>query len=129
MSTAAAFCEAGLAHFRDGRHLDARACYQQALGIDAEHNDALYKSGIVLHKLGRNEEAIACLDLGDGLLPNHAPTLRTRAWVLYCLKRFEESATDGRRAHQLDPDNAEICNNLGLSLRRLGSNEEALAWF
>ena len=27
MSTAAAFCEAGLAHFRDGRHLDARACY------------------------------------------------------------------------------------------------------
>ncbi len=230
MSTAAAFCEAGLAHFRDGRHLDAHACYQQALGIDAEHtdaqhlmgllflqarqynealawivraiqrapkpeylasfatvlqqhgrcdealnvidnaiqlrpddselwrqrgdifiqlarldqalpsfqhalelnphhHDALCKSGIILHKLGRNEEALARLDLSDSLFPDHAPTLRTRAWVLYCLKRFEDSATDGRRAHQLDPGNAEICNNLGLSLRQLGSNEEALAWF
>ncbi|WP_244645833.1 tetratricopeptide repeat protein [Bradyrhizobium campsiandrae] len=33
------------------------------------------------------------------------------------------------RAHQLDPDNAEICNNLGLALRRLRRNQEALAWF
>ncbi|WP_249125431.1 tetratricopeptide repeat protein [Bradyrhizobium manausense] len=55
--------------------------------------------------------------------------MRTRAWVLYCLKRFEESADDGLRAHQLDPYNAEICNNLGLALRRLRRNDEALAWF
>lgn len=47
MSTAAAFCEAGLQHFHAGRHLDARACYQQALGIDAEHSDAQHLMGLL----------------------------------------------------------------------------------
>ena len=162
MSTAAAFCEAGLAHFTAGRPLDARACYQQALGIDADHTDAQHLMGLlhlearqyndalewivraiqrapkpeylasfatVLLQLGRRNEALNVLDKAIGLFPDHAPTLRTRAWVLYCLKRFEESAVDGRRAHNLDPHNAEICNNLGLALRRLRRNEEALAWF
>ena len=47
MSTAAAFCEAGLAHFRAGRPLDARACTQQALTIDAGHTDAQHLMGLL----------------------------------------------------------------------------------
>jgi hypothetical protein len=45
------------------------------------------------------------------------------------LKRFEDYLADARRAHSLDPDNAEMCNNVGDALLLLGRLEEALEWF
>jgi len=42
---------------------------------------------------------------------------------------LEESLAEGRRAHQLDPDDANTCNNIGAALRLLGRDEEALGWF
>ena len=72
---------------------------------------------------------MSCFSLCDGLQPNHPPTLQMRAICLSGLKRFEEALADTRRAQALDPTNAGICNNVGIPLRSLGRDEEALEWF
>jgi tetratricopeptide (TPR) repeat protein len=103
--------------------------FQQVLKLNPRHHDALYKSGALLNQIGRHAEAIVHLDLGDGLFPNNVPMLQARARTLYNLQRFEESVSCGRRAHPLDPDDADTCNNLGSALRQLGRHKEALGWF
>ncbi len=40
-----------------------------------------------------------------------------------------EAVAELGRAHTLDPANAEICNSMGILLRRSGRPEEALIWF
>ena len=93
--------------------------------------DAAMKRATLLLQLGRTEEAIAGFDQCERLRPDHAPTLQTRAAIaLHNLERFEQSLTDIQRAFELDPDNAEICNNAGVFLRRLDRGEEfPIAWF
>lgn len=43
----AALCEAGLAHLRAGRILDAQVCCQQALTADGEHADSLHLMSLI----------------------------------------------------------------------------------
>jgi Flp pilus assembly protein TadD len=52
-----------------------------------------------------------------------------RGATLHNLNRFEEALFDGRRAQALDPANADICNNIGAALQKLGRHQEALQWF
>jgi tetratricopeptide (TPR) repeat protein len=84
--------------------------FQHVLKLDCRHQDAAYKSGVLLNQIGRFEEAVAHLNLCDEVLPNHAPTLQARARALYNLKRFEQALADNRRANTLDPGNADTCN-------------------
>ena len=42
---------------------------------------------------------------------------------------MEEALTEIKRAHALEPGNADICNSVGVFLRRLGREEQALPWF
>src|SRR5579871_884839 len=55
-------------------------------------------------------------------------TLQRRAMALYSLGRFDDAAAEIEQAYALDPGNAEICNNVGFVIQRLGRREEALAW-
>ncbi len=52
-----------------------------------------------------------------------------RAIALQKLKRFEEALADNKRAHALNPGNADTCNNIGAILQSLGRDDEALPWF
>ena len=52
-----------------------------------------------------------------------------RAALLHGLKRFEEALKLCRQAQTLEPDNADICDKLGIVLRSLGRDGEALPWF
>jgi tetratricopeptide (TPR) repeat protein len=103
--------------------------FQHVLKLDPRHQDAAYKSGVLLRDTGRFEEAVAILNLCDELLPNHAPTLQARAHALLSLGKFELSLSDNLRANTLQPDNADTFNNIGACLQWLGREEEALAWF
>ena len=66
---------------------------------------------------------------GRPLKPNQHLVLETRALVLHGLKRYEEALADNQRAHELNPGNADTCNNIGASLQFLSRDEEALPWF
>jgi tetratricopeptide (TPR) repeat protein/ADP-heptose:LPS heptosyltransferase len=74
-------------------------------------------------------EALACFGHCDELRPNHAPTLYMRSVFLLGLRRFQDAATEGMRAHALDPTDAETCNTIGAALNELTRHGEALSWF
>src|SRR5262249_26167298 len=61
--------------------------------------------------------------------PNRAFVLEKRAHVLHRLGRPEEALADHRRAHALNPDNPNACNNIGASLQTQQQHEDALVWF
>jgi tetratricopeptide (TPR) repeat protein len=108
---------------------DAILGYQQALKLNPRHWNATHECGGLFFRLGRFGEALIHFNLCDELQPNQAPTLQMRALTLYGLNKFDDGLTDIRRAHALDPTNADLCNNLGVFFRRLGREEEALPWF
>jgi tetratricopeptide (TPR) repeat protein len=111
------------------RPADALLSFQHVLRLDPRHWDAANQCGMILHRSGRLEEALACFSLCDGWQPNEVATLSMRAICLDGLKRFEEALADTRRAQALDPANAELCNNVGILLRKNGRDEAALEWF
>jgi tetratricopeptide (TPR) repeat protein len=61
--------------------------------------------------------------------PDHGLTPQMRGLAMYLLDKYEEGLRDFKRAHARDPANAEICNQVGVFLRRLQREEEALSWF
>ena len=73
------------------RYDHALLSFQHVLKLDPRHQDAAYKSGVLLNDVGRFEEAVACLDVCDHVRPDHAPTLQARARALLGLKKFEPS--------------------------------------
>ena len=76
-----------------------------------------------------SEEALSYFNLVDQLKPNQHVVLELRALVLHGLKRYEEALADNYRAYELNPGNADTCNNIGASLQFLSRDEEALPWF
>ena len=72
-------------------------------------------------------EAIASFDRALVLRPEHPGLHADRGNALAALGRHEAAAESLRRAAALAPDNAEVHNNLGLTLNDLRRPEEALA--
>ncbi|WP_426409962.1 tetratricopeptide repeat protein [Bradyrhizobium ganzhouense] len=128
MSTAAAFCEAGLAHFRDGRHLDARACYQQALGIDAEHTDAQHLMGLLSLRDRQYNDALQWIVRAIQRAPK-PEYLASFATVLQQYGRCEEALNVLDQAIQLRPDDAELWRQRGDVLIQLARLDQALPSF
>jgi tetratricopeptide (TPR) repeat protein len=83
----------------------------------------------LLFNIGRLEDALAALDLCLEKRPDDVAALQLRGVCLRSLKQPERSLADSRRAHQLDPGNAGVCNNIGTVLHELGRDLEALPWF
>ena len=128
MSTAAAFCEAGLAHFRDGRHLDARACYQQALGIDAEHTDAQHLMGLLFLRDRQYNDALQWIVRAIQRAPK-PEYLASFATVLQQYGRCDEALNVLDQAIQLRPDDAELWRQRGDIFIQLARLDQALPSF
>jgi tetratricopeptide (TPR) repeat protein len=108
---------------------EAILSFRHALKLDPRHWEAANRCGLLLYRLKRFEEALALFNLCDELQPNRALTLQIRALALRSLNRLDESMADNRRAHQLDPADADTCNNIGDLLLSSGSEHEAMGWF
>jgi len=104
------------------RDNDALLSYEHALKLQPNDLDAVRKSDALPHQQ-------AHFDLSEALDPNHAPTLHLRAIAHRKLRNYQGYLADSLRAHALEPDNAESCNNVGDALQSLGREEEAIAWF
>src|SRR6185437_8755170 len=113
------------------RRDEAALSFQHVLKLDPEDADAAYQAGFLLLRSGKQEEALGFLDRSDRLRPNHAPTLQVRALarLLHDRALFEKALSETARAHVLDSDTADLCNDAGDVHRRLGRHEEALTWF
>jgi tetratricopeptide (TPR) repeat protein len=112
-----------------GRPADAILSFQHALKLNPRHWDAAYKAGLILHQLGQIEEALILFNMYERMQADDGLTLQMRALAMFILNRFEEGLRDIKCAHALVPANADICNLIGVFLRRLAREEEALSWF
>src|SRR5258706_434783 len=107
----------------------ARRAFEEARGLDADHEDALAGLGEVLLKFGERSGAIACFDhiITLGFEGDHDLMLQIgralfREGVLDQARRFFEVALT---AH---PDSAEAAACTGYAAHRLGDEGGALYW-
>ncbi|WJR76233.1 tetratricopeptide repeat-containing glycosyltransferase family protein [Bradyrhizobium sp. NP1] len=111
-ATAAAFYEAGLGHMRAGRHLDARLCCQQALGLDPDHADTQHLLGLLSFHARQFDHAVEWISraLKQQPRPQYLTSLGT---ALLNLGRREDAVRAFDTAVRLKPDDADLWRNLG----------------
>jgi tetratricopeptide (TPR) repeat protein len=112
MNTPAALCEAGHRHFQAGRHLDARACCQQALGLDAEHTDAQHLMGLLFLQARQINQALEWIVRAIQRAPK-PEYLASFATVLQQHGRCEEALNVIDKAIQLRDDDAGLWRQRG----------------
>lgn len=112
------------------RPADALGLYQQALRIRPENRDARHGLAIALRKLKRFDESLAAFDtLIDPTRSPSASILNGRHYTLCELGRHAEARADLERAVTIDPNDADIWNNLGCERQYAGDVEGAFAAF
>ncbi|MGO9357225.1 MAG: tetratricopeptide repeat protein [Xanthobacteraceae bacterium] len=126
--TPAALHQAGLRHLQAGRHLDAQACCQQALAVDAHHADTLHLMGLLSLGARQYDHAIEWMARAIVQDPK-AEYLSSLGTALQHLDRHDEARQAFERAVQLRPDDAELRKKLGNVLIRLGRLPDALLCF
>ncbi|MBI4421436.1 MAG: tetratricopeptide repeat protein [Gemmatimonadetes bacterium] len=121
----------GLAYARLAREefAWARSSFEEALSIDADHEDALAGMGEVLLKLGSHERALKCFDqvLALGFREDHDLVLQIgralfREGLIEPARGFFEL---GVEAH---PESSEAAACLGYAVHRLGDETASLRW-
>ena len=107
----------------------ARQSFDDALGFDPEHEDALVGLGEVLLKLGEHTEALRCFEqvLVLGFRDDHDLVLQAGRAL------FREDAVQAARhffavAVDQHPESGEAAACLGYALHRLGRDAEAIRW-
>jgi tetratricopeptide (TPR) repeat protein len=107
----------------------ARRSFEDALGLDADHEDALAGFGEVLLKLGQRARAMACFEqvLVLGFRDDHDLMLQIgralfRESVVEHALRFFTIASDQH------PDSAEAAGCVGFAEHRRGDEPSAIAW-
>ncbi|MBW7974076.1 tetratricopeptide repeat-containing glycosyltransferase family protein [Bradyrhizobium sp. BR 10289] len=128
VKTPAALCEAGLQHFRGGRHPDARACCEQALAIDAEHAGAQHLMGLLLLQAGQYGDAMGWIVRAIQRAPK-AEYLASFGAALQRHGRFAEALNVLDKAIQLRPDDSEFWRQHGDILVQLKRLDQALVSF
>jgi tetratricopeptide (TPR) repeat protein len=118
----------GAALRREGRNAEALVAYRQALALDPRMADTLNNIANVLIEQGTFDEAEEVLER----LARERPAQAVSQY-LSLSKALLENELYGRavpvleRCLRLDPASADACSNLGVALRKLKRNDEALA--
>jgi tetratricopeptide (TPR) repeat protein len=127
-NTPAALYQAGLQHFRAGRHLDAQLCCQQALALDAEHADTLHLLGQLSLDARQYDHAVEWISRAIRQNPK-TEYLTNLGIALRNQGRREEALKVFDKAVQLDPNDADLWRNLGNALTDAQRPADALLSF
>ncbi|MBI5275205.1 MAG: tetratricopeptide repeat protein [Burkholderiales bacterium] len=119
----------GLALHQGGRLQEARQCYEQILGVDPRHFDALQLLASLAAQSGRLQEALELFDRAVLIDRTNASVFNNRGNTLNKLGQFEAAVASYSEALRIQPDYAEALNNRGSALRELGRFDEAMASF
>jgi tetratricopeptide (TPR) repeat protein len=110
-----------------GRHQDALACCDRALGINPRYAEAWSNKGVALGNMGRYHEAITCYDRAIQINPRDAVAWHNKGVVLGDLGRYQEASVCFDRAIEINPNLLEAWCNRGAALAKLGRHREAIA--
>ncbi len=126
--TPAALCEAGLAHLRAERFLDAQLCCEQALAADPLHADSLHLMGLVSLQTAQYDHAVEWL--ARAIRQDPRPEfLQSLGRTLQRQRRLEDALSVFDKAIQLRPDSAGLWRDAGDVLAELGRTDHALQSF
>jgi tetratricopeptide (TPR) repeat protein len=114
---------------RDGRLVEAAACYVSALALRPEFIEAHANFGELQLELGQPEMAAASCARALANHPDFAPAHQTLAKARMSQERFDEAAVHAGRAVAINAEFAEAHNTLGNALVKLMRLDEALASF
>jgi tetratricopeptide (TPR) repeat protein len=124
--------EAGLAHLRAGRHLDAQICCQQALAANSNDPDALYLMGLLSlhakqydHAAGWISRAIQQTSTAE-YLAALATALQHQGKLAEALKALDEAIQLKTDDARLWKARGSLCTELKLSSEALHSFQHAL---
>ena len=109
-----------------GRHEEAIACYDHALGLNPQFVPAWFNKGVALYALGQVQEAVACYDRALGLNPASEQAWSNKGVALKALGRTEDAVVCYERALELNPRYANAWVNKGVALRAVGRTPDAL---
>jgi predicted O-linked N-acetylglucosamine transferase (SPINDLY family) len=111
---------------------EALASYDRAIALKADHVEAYFYRGNVLHELRQYEAAVASFDKAIEFTPaGSLPYLAYfgRAFALLQLKRLNEALVSFEQALALKGDYVEAYMNCGSLLLELGRHAAALAMY
>jgi tetratricopeptide (TPR) repeat protein len=126
--SAAAPYEAGLAHLRAERYLDAELCCQRALEADPNHADTLHLMGLLSFHFNQDDHAAEWISRAIQQDPK-PQYLFTLGITRQRQRRFEEALQAFDRAVQLKPDAVELWRHRGNVLVDLNRWDQALLSF
>jgi Tfp pilus assembly protein PilF len=112
-----------------GKHHEAIARYEDALGIRPDWVDARVNLGIALANVGRLDEAVASWKTALERQPDCALAHNNLGVALTQQGKPEEARASLERALRLQPEYAEAAYNLGVLLMQQGQRPEAIARF
>jgi tetratricopeptide (TPR) repeat protein len=127
-SSAAPLYEAGLAHLRAERYLDAELCCQRALEADPNHADTLHLMGLLSFHFNQDDHAAEWISRAIQQDPK-PQYLFTLGITRQRQRRFEEALQAFDRATQLKPDAVELWRHRGNVLVDLKRPDQALLSF
>ena len=113
----------------DEDFMQSIACFDRALEIEPDHDNAWILKGISLNNLKRYDDAIACFDRALEIKPDFAIAWNNKGLSLLNLKRYEEAIACYDRALEIKPDHVIAWYNKGISLLNLKRYEEAIACY
>jgi len=90
---------------------------------------AHFVRGTILMGLGLFDDALAAFDRAIELKPNNASASNNKASLLQSLNREPEAVQCLMLAHESDPTDTSILNNLGIGLTTLKQNAAAVPYF
>jgi tetratricopeptide (TPR) repeat protein len=123
-----ALYEAGLAHMRAERHLDAQLCCRQALAVDPDHADTLHLMGQLSLHAKQYDLAVEWLSraIRREARPAYLASLGT---ALLNQGRREDALKAFDKAVQLQPDDADLWTKLGNALVEVERPADAILSF
>jgi predicted O-linked N-acetylglucosamine transferase (SPINDLY family) len=105
----------------------AASLYQQILGIEPDHPDALHLMGVLLVQMNQLDAALIHLQKAIAADPEAAEFHNDLANLMNRLGRFADAAAAARRSVELEPALAAAHYNLGSALEGMGKPREAIA--
>jgi Flp pilus assembly protein TadD len=117
-------------YYREGNHPEAIRYFDQAIEIDPSLAMAWHDRGICLRELGKDEEALKNIDKACELEPDNEEFLFNRAELLKRIgilrgqkKAIAAAVRTYNRVLEINPNNAEAWNGLGVCMKEEGKDE------
>lgn len=109
-----------------GRHEEAIACYDHALGLNPQFVAAWFNKGVALYALRRVKEAVACYDQALRVNPASEQAWSNKGVALKAMGGTQDAIACYDRALELNPRYGNAWVNKGVALRALGKTQDAL---